>query len=212
MTDIEFHVEGGFTITEYWYLLPPYQKAIAGDSNLDGVTDNTSERLLQNVLHLEGVDDASGQCRVNNVLSNTTDQSSCDQYTQAMEDFHGKYVDTPSGSFFGSNYVERYMLTYDNFNGYTNDSYNRGNPSNYGPDDNNPTTIEHPNGYGVTNLSHYDPNNFWRYYTNQNNTWEDASMRFGPYATPGDPYNGTLISEPTYYNNEEAVIHIKVDL
>ena len=34
-------------------------------------------------------------------------------------------------------------------------------------------------------------------------------MRFGPYATPGDPYNGTLISEPTYYNNEEAVIHIK---
>ena len=159
MTDIEFHVEGGSVITEYWYLLPPYQKAIAGDSNLDGVTDNPLERLLQNVIHLEGVDDASGQCRVNNAVSNTTDQSSCD-HIPVLEDFHIEYV-IIQGSSLEVIMLERYMLTYDNFNGYTNDSYNRGNPSNYGPDDNNPTTIEHPNGYGVTNLSHYDPNNFW---------------------------------------------------
>jgi hypothetical protein len=57
-------------------------------------------------------------------------------------------------------------------------------------------------------LSHYDPHNFWRYYTNQNNNWENATMQFGPYTTNGDPYDGTLISQNTY-PNDEAVIHIK---
>ena len=208
MTDIEFLSTGGFRIKRYWYLLPPYQKAIAGDNNLDGVMDDPGARLLQVPLNLEGVSDATDQCRVNNIPSGTVDQSSCDQYQVPMEDFHGKVVTNPSGAFFGSNYSERYMLTYNNASGYTNNSYNRGYPPSYGPNDSDPSTIEYPNGYGHTNLSHYDPNNFWRYYTNQNNNWENASMIFGPFTTPGDPYNGTLISDDSY-QNEEAVIHIK---
>lgn len=209
MTDVEFLSTGGFIITEYWYLIPPYQKAIAGDSNLDGVMDTAAERLLQNVSQLEGVSDVTGLCRINNAISTTTDQSSCDQFAIAMEDFHGKYVENPSGAFFGNNYQEEYMYTLNNNNGYNQTAYNRGYPGNaYGPTDGDPSTKEYPNGYGHTNLSHYDPHNFWRYYNFQNPTWEDATMRFGPYTTNSNPYDGTLVSQTTY-PNEEAVIHIK---
>ena len=55
-------------------------------------------------------------------------------------------------------------MTWDNPAGYNVDNYNQGLPTNYGPTDSYTTEREDPNGYGVTNLSHYDPNNFWQYF------------------------------------------------
>ena len=205
MTDIEFHPEGGFTVQEFWYLIPPYLKAIAGDPDLDGnINSGGSELLIQSPEHLEGVSDVTGECRVggvNRVSEGTsgtggtnpmTDISECDQYQIAMEDFHGKSVKTASGGgVFGNSYEELYMLTNtsDGINGnedlWPNSfTYNGGKPNNYGPVDNDDTTIEYPNGYGSTNLSHYDPENFHLYFRDQNH-YDDDPQNCNNYGTAG---------------------------
>jgi hypothetical protein len=205
MTDIEFLENGGFRIQEFWYLLPPYQKASAGDDNEDGVMDDMDERIIQMPWTLEGVDtniptdtETAGECA-------GTDITDCQQYNQALEDFHGKTVKAEAGGFMSNDYEEQYMLTDPvSYNAW---NYNQGVPNDYGPKELNDTIRVDANGYGVTNLSHYDPENFWRYFSNQNATWEDHTMRFGPTET-SHYYTGTLLND-TIYPNEEAVIHIR---
>ncbi len=148
MTDIEFHADGGYTATRWWYLMPPYLRADLFDlcgPNADCDSDGQSDYVFSKPYTLESwpinLAGPTSQANVINAVQNVLcvgendngedwrDITLCNQYTEPLHDFSSILIKEDGTEVF-------------------NTFFERGTNSNC------------VNGGGVTRLSHFDIENF----------------------------------------------------
>ena len=213
MTDIHFLNTGGYRVKRWWYLFPPYlrsdiltcngQESVENsqaDCNGDGLWDYTYSMPY----HLEGMPNLNPYApnnaalnQINNLCGGpvidtdlTGDMTQCEPYEEALHDFSDLKVTGNPQHLFGGLYLPF------SYNEEFNTDYQNGfSVMNGGP------------GGGLTRLSHYDIENFTRYFNDKG--WANASYAFQigmPYAQGGNLIQDEVKTHP---EGSEVIIYVK---
>mgnify|MGYP001274713117 FL=1 len=83
MTDIEFHSNGEYTVSQWWYLMPPHLKPC--------ISSEQAAYPFSNQLYLRDQGEYFGQC---DHEDHAADLRTCPQYLDFLASYHAKYPDS----------------------------------------------------------------------------------------------------------------------